>query len=128
MTVALGEDEDMSILSETKLGPYEILAPLGARGMGEVYRARDTRLGRSVAVKALPEEFAGDPSRLACFQREAKLLTSRHHLNIAHPYSFEPYEQESRSSGTWSNGLRRFIPPNRVFDEARRRRFQHLGA
>jgi serine/threonine-protein kinase len=71
------------------LGPYEILAPLGAGGMGEVYRARDTRLEREVALKILPAEVAQDPERLARFEREAKLLASLNHPNIAHVYGFE---------------------------------------
>ena len=58
----------------TRLGPYEILAPLGAGGMGEVYRARDTRLNRDVAIKVLPEHLANDPQALARFQREAKAV------------------------------------------------------
>ena len=58
------------------LGHYEILEPLGAGGMGEVYRARDTKLNRDVAIKVLPEDFATDPERLARFEREAKLLAS----------------------------------------------------
>ena len=66
-----------------KIASYEILAPLGAGGMGEVYRARDTRLGRDVAIKALPEAFASDPERLARFEREARLLASLSHPQIA---------------------------------------------
>ena len=73
----------MSLNSGTRLGPYEIVSPLGAGGMGEVYRARDARLGRDVAIKSLPEAFADDPERLARFEREAKLLASLSHPNIA---------------------------------------------
>ncbi len=65
------------------LAHYEILEPLGAGGMGEVYRARDTKLDRDVAIKVLPEDFASDPDRLARFEREAKLLASMNHANIA---------------------------------------------
>jgi len=66
----------------SRLGPYVIVAPLGAGGMGEVYRARDTRLGREVAVKVLPEPFAGDPDRRARFEREARAVTALSHPNI----------------------------------------------
>ena len=69
-----------------KLGPYEILAPLGAGGMGEVYRARDMRLKRDVALKVLPDAFARDPGRMARFQREAEVLVSLNHPNIAAIY------------------------------------------
>src|SRR5439155_10715562 len=72
-----------------RLGPYEILAAIGAGGMGEVYRARDTRLKREVAIKVLPEAFAQDPERLARFQREAELLASFNHPNIATLYGLE---------------------------------------
>ena len=67
----------------TRLGPYEILSAIGAGGMGEVYRARDTKLNRDVALKVLPERFAADPDRLARFQREAQVLASLNHPNIA---------------------------------------------
>jgi eukaryotic-like serine/threonine-protein kinase len=73
----------------TKLGPYEILAPLGAGGMGEVYRARDTKLGRDVAIKVLPQAFTSHPERMARFAREAKLLASLNHPNIASIYGSE---------------------------------------
>src|SRR5262245_9747089 len=73
----------------TRFGPFEILAPLGAGGMGEVYRARDTRLDRDVAVKILPEAFAKDPDRVARLEREAKLLASLNHPRIAAIYSLE---------------------------------------
>src|ERR1700689_4846101 len=72
-----------------RLGPYEILAPLGAGGMGEVYRARDTKLDRSVAIKVLPAMLAQDPERLARFEREAKVLASLNHPNIAQIYGIE---------------------------------------
>ena len=79
----------MTLIPGTRLGPYEIVAPLGAGGMGEVHRARDTRLGRDVAVKALPAEFARDPERVARFEREAKLLASLNHPNIAGIHGLE---------------------------------------
>src|SRR6478752_6636250 len=79
----------MTVLSGTRLGPYEILSPLGAGGMGEVYRARDTKLNRDVALKVLPEAFALDPDRLARFKREAQVLASLNHPNIAAIYGFE---------------------------------------
>jgi hypothetical protein len=72
----------MAIPSGTRLGPYEILSPLGAGGMGEVYRARDTRLGREVAIKVLSDEIAGDPRALARFQTEAKAIAALSHPNI----------------------------------------------
>ncbi len=73
----------------TSLGPYKIIEQLGAGGMGEVYRARDTKLDRDVAIKVLPEDFATDPERLARFEREAKLLASLNHANIAAIYGLE---------------------------------------
>ncbi|MGA9885000.1 MAG: protein kinase [Candidatus Acidiferrales bacterium] len=79
----------MTLAAGTKLGSYEILAAIGAGGMGEVYRARDAKLGRDVALKVLPEAFARDSERMARFQREAKLLASLNHPNIAAIYGFE---------------------------------------
>lgn len=73
----------------TKLGPYEVTAPIGAGGMGEVYRARDIKLNRDVALKVLPDAFVTDPERLARFQREAEVLASLNHPNIAHIYGLE---------------------------------------
>jgi serine/threonine-protein kinase len=72
-----------------RLGPYEILSALGAGGMGEVYRARDTKLKRDVALKVLPQAFAQDPDRLARFQREAELLATLNHPNVAAIFSIE---------------------------------------
>jgi serine/threonine-protein kinase len=79
----------MALSARTRLGPYEILSALGAGGMGEVYRARDTRLNRNVAIKVLPELFAGDPERLARFHREAQVLAALNHPNIAHIHGVE---------------------------------------
>src|SRR5215469_12340397 len=79
----------MALALGTKLGPYEIKALLGAGGMGEVYRASDSRLGRDVALKVLPETFARDAARMARFEREAKLLAALNHPNIASIYGLE---------------------------------------
>jgi serine/threonine-protein kinase len=79
----------MPLSPGTKLGPYEIVAPIGAGGMGEVYRAKDTKLGRDVAVKILPAALAQDPDRLARFEREAKVLASLNHPHIAQIYGLE---------------------------------------
>src|SRR5215467_12834037 len=72
----------MSVASGTYLGPYEIESPLGAGGMGEVYRARDTRLNRTVAIKILPQEMSRDPLRKQRFEREAKTISSLNHPHI----------------------------------------------
>ena len=79
----------MALSAGTRLGPYEILAPLGAGGMGEVYRARDGKLGREVAIKVLPEEFTKHPEKLARFEREAKLLGALNHPGIATLHGLE---------------------------------------
>jgi serine/threonine protein kinase/Tol biopolymer transport system component len=79
----------MALVIGTRLGPYEIVGPLGAGGMGEVYRARDTKLNRDVALKILPDAFATDVDRLARFRREAQVLASLNHPNIGHIYGFE---------------------------------------
>ena len=76
----------------SRLGPYEIVAPLGAGGMGEVYRARDTRLGREVAVKVLPEPFASNPDRLARFEREARAVAALSHPNILAIHDYGTHE------------------------------------
>jgi hypothetical protein len=75
----------MPLDAGTRLDHYEILGPLGAGGMGEVYRALDTTLKREVAIKVLPPQFARDPARLARFEREAQLLASLNHPNIVQP-------------------------------------------
>src|SRR5207249_8235359 len=72
----------MTLATGTKLGPYEVLAPLGAGGMGEVYRARDTRLGREVALKVLPQHLSSSPEIRARFEREARTVSSLNHANI----------------------------------------------
>src|SRR3979411_32171 len=72
----------MPLAPGTQLGPYEIGAPLGAGGMGEVYRARDTRLERTVAIKILPAQFSSDPVRKQRFEREAKTISSLNHPHI----------------------------------------------
>lgn len=88
----------MALTAGTKLGPYEIRSPLGAGGMGEVYRAGDARLGRDVALKVLPSGFTTDAERMARFEREAKVLASLNHPNIAAIYGFEE-----------SNGIRALV-------------------
>ncbi len=82
----------MPLTPATRLGPYEIVAPLGAGGMGEVYRARDPRLGRDIAIKVLPEGFARDPDRVARFEREARAVAALNHPNIVVLHSIEEQE------------------------------------
>jgi Tol biopolymer transport system component len=82
----------MPLTVGTRIGPYEILGAIGAGGMGEVYRARDSKLGRDVAIKALPDLFAKDPERVARFEREAQLLASLNHPHIAAIYGLEEVE------------------------------------
>ena len=88
----------MPLSAGTRLGPYEILSALGAGGMGEVYRARDTKLDRAFAIKILPEAFAADTERIARFRREAKTLASLNHPNVAHIHGLEE-----------SNGVRALV-------------------
>ncbi len=90
----------MSLEPGTTLGPYQVLAKIGEGGMGEVYRARDTKLDRDVALKVLPEAFTSDPDRLARFEREAKVLASLNHPNIGSIYGLEEAEGASRR---WSS-------------------------
>ena len=79
----------MALTPGTRLGSFEVAALIGAGGMGEVYRARDTRLKRDVAIKILPDTFLQDPERVARFQREAELLATLNHPNIAAVYGLE---------------------------------------
>jgi len=79
----------LALIPGARLGPYEILSPLGAGGMGEIYKARDTKLSRDVAIKILPEAFVSDPERVARFQREAKTLASLNHPNIGGIHGLE---------------------------------------
>src|SRR5256885_15795246 len=76
----------MVLAPGTKLGPYEVVAPLGAGGMGEVYRARDARLERDVAVKILPQHLSSDPGLKARFEREARSISALSHPHICHLY------------------------------------------
>src|ERR1022692_1229399 len=82
----------MALISGTKLGPYEIVGPLGAGGMGEVYRARDARLNREVAIKVLPGAFACDPEQLRRFQQEAQAVAALNHPNILAIHDFGEHE------------------------------------
>ena len=84
----------MTLSPNTRLGPYEIGTPVGAGGMGEVYRARDTKLDRDVAIKVLPDAFSQDAARLARFEREAKALARLNHPNIASIHSVHEADGE----------------------------------
>ena len=84
----------MSLEPGTSLGPYEVVAENGRGGMGEVYRASDTKLDRDVLLKVLPQAFTDDPDRLARFEREAKVLASLNHPNIGHIYGLEEAESQ----------------------------------
>ncbi len=103
----------MHLAPGMRLGVYDILAPIGAGGMGEVYRARDTRLQRDVAVKVLPALLADDPERLARFEREALVLASLNHQNIAHLYGIE----DGRVDGVTVPALIMELVEGRTLDE-----------
>ena len=79
----------VTLTSGTRIGPYEVVAQIGVGGVGEVYKATDTNLKRAVAIKVLPASVAGDPERLARFQREAEVLAALNHLNIAQIHGLE---------------------------------------
>src|ERR1700719_3920405 len=106
----------MAILSGTRLGSYEVRSAIGAGGMGEVYQARDTELGRDVAIKVLPDAFAADPDRLARFQREAKMLAALNHPNIAAIYGLD------------EDGKRNFLVMELVPGETLQERISRDGA
>jgi serine/threonine protein kinase len=93
----------MSLTPGTRLGQYEVLDLLGKGGMGEVYRALDHKLGREVALKLLPEHLAGDSERLARFEREARILASLNHPNIATLHGLE-------ESGSWHFLIMELVP------------------
>jgi serine/threonine protein kinase len=82
----------VTLSAGSRLGPYEILSPIGAGGMGEVYRARDTRLGREVAIKVLPQSLAADADALARFEREALAVAALSHPNILAIFDFGTHE------------------------------------
>ena len=82
----------MTLVTGTKLGPYQILSPIGAGGMGEVYRARDERLKRDVAIKVLPASFSQDPDRLKRFEQEAQAAGALNHPNITAVYDFGEHD------------------------------------
>src|SRR5262245_50594869 len=84
--------EEMTIATGTQIGPYTILSPLGAGGMGEVYRARDARLDREVAIKVLPPAFAKDADRLQRFEQEARATSALNHPNILTIYDIGTHE------------------------------------
>jgi hypothetical protein len=102
----------MTLAAGTRLGQYRVLSSLGAGGMGEVYRARDSRLGREVAIKVLPETLGSDSERLARFEREAKALAALNHPNIATLYGFEsqPPELGASDSAEAREGLKPATP------------------
>jgi serine/threonine protein kinase len=87
----------MTLSSGTRLGPYEIQTAIGAGGTGEVYRARDTRLDRSVAIKILPPDFSADPDRRARFEREAKTIAGLSHPHICSLFDVGEHQRSKRS-------------------------------
>ena len=80
----------MTLATGSRLGPYEVIAAIGAGGMGEVYRARDSRLGRDVAIKILPPQFAAQPDRLRRFEEEARAIAGLNHPHICQIYDVGP--------------------------------------
>jgi serine/threonine protein kinase len=105
----------MPLAAGSRLGPYEIQSALGAGGMGEVYKARDTRLGRTVAIKVLPENFASDPDFRERFEREAKVISSLDHPRICALYDVgevpNPVLRQAQDALSPSKGESRVPPP-----------------
>src|SRR5947208_2590340 len=89
----------MALTAGTRIGPYEVTSRLGEGGMGIVFRARDVKLQRDVALKLLPDHFLDDPERLARFQREAQVLAALNHPNIAHIYGLEGRDGQEGKAG-----------------------------
>jgi len=120
-TDALGVSQSTLSLDARQVGPYRILSRLGAGGMGEVYRAHDSKLGRDVAIKTLPREFARDPDRLARLRREARTLASLNHPNIAAIYGLEESAEADCLVMELVEGenLRGPLPVERALDYAR---------
>ena len=111
---------NLGLTPGTRLGVYEVTAQIGEGGMGEVYRASDTKLGRQVAIKVLPEAFAADPERLARFQREAKTLASLNHPHIAAIYGLEEARRRARPRHGTGRGRRPVAAHRPRRDSARR--------
>src|SRR6266481_4468164 len=116
----------MPLSAGTRLGPYEILSPIGAGGMGEVYRARDTRLDRTVAVKVLPEHLSSNPQLRERFDREAKAISSLSHphicplYDVGHQEGIDYLVMEHLEGETLAQRLKkRPLPLERVFDYQR---------
>src|ERR1017187_9205383 len=102
----------MALTSGTKLGPYEIIAPIGAGGMGEVYEARDTRLDRRVAIKILPAHLSDDVSRRQRFEREAKTISSLNHPHICTLYDIGRQDGVDFIVMEYVEGVTRNSPPS----------------
>ena len=105
----------MTLSPGSRLGPYEIVSPLGAGGMGEVYRARDTRLQREVAVKVLPASYSQDPDRLRRFEQEARAASAINHPNILTVHDFGQHDGALDRDPRFADLLRKagFAPPAR---------------
>ena len=110
----------MGLRIGTQLGPYEILSAIGAGGMGEVYRAHDSRLNRDVALKVLPEVFAADRDRMVRFEREARVLGALNHPNIAAIYGLEEF-------GSGRALVMELVEGETLADRARQREGRHIA-